>query len=246
MLNTPIPAAAPTVGEPLADVLDLQGHALSPTTKGTSMQLTIFGATGKVGSQLVDQALAAGHNVTAVVRDPARLTPPAHGSPRVITADVMDPEAIRGAVTGADAVVSALGPPGRGPTSILADSTPSIISTMKNAGARRLITISGSMLDDTGDGPLLRYVGKPMTRRILANVCADMRRAEDAIHESDLDWTIVRPPRLSDHAATGKWRIAIDRNLPHGFTIPRSDLAACILSLVNDPDCIHKHVFVAK
>jgi hypothetical protein len=111
--------------------------------------------------------------------------------------------------------------------------------------ATRLITISGSMVDDTGDGPLLRYVGKPITRRILKNVCADMRRAEDAIHASHLDWTILRPPRLSDHATTGKWRIAIDRHLPHGFTIPRGDLAACILSLIDDPDSIHKHVFVA-
>ncbi len=101
------------------------------------------------------------------------------------------------------------------------------------------------MVDDTGDGPLLRYVGKPITRRILKNVCADMRRAEDAIHASHLDWTILRPPRLSDHATTGKWRIAIDRHLPHGFTIPRGDLAACILSLIDDPDSIHKHVFVA-
>jgi putative NADH-flavin reductase len=210
------------------------------------MQLTIFGATGAVGSQLVDQALQAGHTVTAVVRDPARLTPSTHGTPRIITADVMNPEAIRAAVTGADAVVSALGPPGRGPTSILAESTPSIITAMKHAGAKRLITISGSMIDDTGDGPLLRYLGKPITRRILKHVYADMRRAEQAIHASDLSWTIVRPPRLSDHTPTGKWRTAIDRNLPHGFTIPRGDLAACILSLINDPDTIHTHVFVAK
>jgi putative NADH-flavin reductase len=210
------------------------------------MQLSIFGATGKVGSLLVDQALEAGHSVTAVVRDPARLTLPRRGTPRVITADVMDAEEIADAVTGADAVLSALGPPGRAPTSILSDSTPSIITAMDKVGATRLITISGSMVDDTGDGPLLRYIGKPMTRRILRNACADMRRAEDAIHASDLDWTIVRPPRLSDNPATGKWRIAIDRNLPYGFTIPRGDLAACILSLINDLDSIHKHVFVAK
>ncbi len=209
------------------------------------MQLTIFGATGAVGSQLVDQALQAGHTVTAVVRDPARLKTSLHGTPRVITADVMDPEAIRDAVTGADAVVSTLGPPGRGPTSILADSTLSIITAMDNAGASRLITISGSMVDDTGDGPLLRYFGKPITRRILKNVCTDMRNAEAEIHGSDLDWTIVRPPRLTNHAATGNWRIATDRNLPHGIKIPRSDLAACILGLISDPDTIHTHAFVA-
>jgi putative NADH-flavin reductase len=209
------------------------------------MQLTVFGATGAVGSQLVDQALQAGHTVIAVVRDPVRLKPSAHGSPTVITADVMNPDAICSAVTGADAVVSALGPPGRGPTSILTDSTPSIITAMNNAGARRLITISGSMVDDTGDGLVLRYVGKPITRRILKNVCTDMRHAETDIHNSNLDWTIVRPPRLTDDPATGKWRTAVERNLPHGFKIGRSDLAACILGLIGDPASIHQHVFVA-
>jgi putative NADH-flavin reductase len=238
---------APTTSahEILGGALDLPGHPGPPTTKGTPMQLTIFGPTGAVGSHLVDQALQAGHTVTAVVRDPRRLTPTPHGTPRVITADVMDPDAIHNAVTGADAVVSALGSPGRGPTSILADSTASIISAMKNADTGRLITISGSMVDDTGDGPLLRYIGKPITRRILKNVYADMRRAEQAIHDSDLGWTIVRPPRLTDHPPTGKWRTASERNLPHGFTIGRADLSACILSLINAPDTIHTHVFVA-
>jgi hypothetical protein len=117
---------------------------------------------------------------------------------------------------------------------------------MNTAGATRLITISGSMVDHAGDGPLLRYVGKPITRRILKHVYADMRRAEAEIHDSDLDWTIVRPPRLSDHAATGQWRMAIDRNVPHGFTITRADLAACILRFASDPATIHTHVFVAN
>jgi hypothetical protein len=128
----------------------------------------------------------------------------------------MDPQAIAGAVAGADAVISALGPPGRGPTSILTDSTPSIITAMNDAGTTRLITISGSMVDDTGDGPLLRYIAKPITRRILKNACADMISAENAIHASQLDWTILRPPRLTDTAAAGKWRTALNRNVPHG------------------------------
>jgi putative NADH-flavin reductase len=210
------------------------------------MQLTVFGATGKVGGHLIDKALNAGHTVTAVVRDPARLTPQSHGTPKVVTADVMDPQAIAEAVAGADSVISALGPSGRGPTAILVDSTRSIITAMNDAGATRLITISGSMVDDTGDGPVLHYIGKPITRRILKNVCADMIGAEEATHASRLDWTILRPPRLTDDAATGKWRTAFDRNVPHGFTIPRGDLAACILNLINDPETIHKHVFVAK
>jgi putative NADH-flavin reductase len=80
------------------------------------MELTIFGATGATGNCLTEQALAAGHEVTAVVRDPARLSVPAHPQLRVITADLMDPAAISPAVAGADAVLAAFGPRGTGPT----------------------------------------------------------------------------------------------------------------------------------
>lgn len=210
------------------------------------MKLTIFGATGGTGQCLVEQALARGHGVTAVVRDPTRLAVAPHRQLRVLTVDVMDPGDIVPAVQKSDVVVSALGSEGRGPTSIRGDSTQSIIEAMDKGGAPRLIIISGSMVDDTGDGFFLGHLGKPITRRILKNVCADMRRAEEHVHASQLDWTIVRPPRLTPKPGSGKYRIAIDRNVAHGFTLPRADLARCILTLVNDPDTSGKHVFVAS
>ena len=80
------------------------------------MELTIFGATGATGTCLTEQALAAGHQVTAVVRDPARLSVPGSPGLRVITADLMDPAAIGPAVAGAGAVFAAFGPRGTGPT----------------------------------------------------------------------------------------------------------------------------------
>jgi putative NADH-flavin reductase len=151
------------------------------------MRLTIFGATGATGSCLVEQALAAGDEVTAVVRDPARLTKPSGEGLSIVTADAMDPAAIAPAIAGSDAVLSVIGSPARGPTSVLTDSAHSIINAMQSADVRRLVTITGSMISDTGDGPLLRYVGKPITRRILRHTCADMLRAEQAIHASGLD-----------------------------------------------------------
>jgi putative NADH-flavin reductase len=209
------------------------------------MRLTVFGATGTTGTCLVGQALTAGHKVTAIARDPARMNVKAHTGLRIVTADVMDPAAIAPLVSGAEVVVSALGPPGKGPTTILRHSTHAIIQAMTTTGASRLVTVSGSMIDDTGDGPLLRYLGKPLTRRILKEVCADMRDAEAQIHASSLDWTIFRPPRLTDKPPAGKYRIAIDRNLPRGFTIPRADLATAMLEHVNDLNVIRTHVFVA-
>lgn len=99
------------------------------------MQLTIIGATGGTGTCLVEQALAAGHEVTAVVRDPARLAVPAHERLQTVTADVMDPAAIIPAVAGADAVLSAPGPRGRSPESANSSPSPAPLSPTGATGA---------------------------------------------------------------------------------------------------------------
>lgn len=211
------------------------------------MKLTVFGATGATGTRLVEQATAAGHEVTAVVRDPARLTVPTDQRLQVVTADVMDPAAISPAVAAADAVISAVGPRGGGPTTVSCDSVRSIIAAMQKTGARRLVTISGSIVADAGEGIVMRSLVKPMVRvTLLRQVCADMRRAEDEVRHSGLDWTIMRPPRLTEKAAAGTYRTAVDRNLPRGFTISRADLATCILALLEDPASIHRHLCVAS
>jgi uncharacterized protein YbjT (DUF2867 family) len=73
-----------------------------------------------------------------------------------------------------------------------------------------------------------------------------MRIGEDKIRHSNLDWTIFRPPSLTGKPARGTYRTAINRNLPHGFTISRADLAACMLTLLGDPETVHKHVSIAN
>lgn len=210
------------------------------------MRLTIFGATGGTGACLVRQALAAGHEVTAVVRGPARLAGPASSRLHCVTANVLDPGSIVTSLAGADAVVSAIGPRGTGRTSISRDSAASIIQAMHKAGTRRLITVSGSIVADEGDGPVLRYLLKPLARATqLRYVCADMRQAEAEVQGSQLDWTIMRPPRLTGRPATGQYRTATDRNPPRAFSLPRADLAACILSLISDESAVHRHIGIA-
>ena len=210
------------------------------------MKLTIFGASGATGTTLVQQALAAGQEVTAVVRDPARLAIPAHPRLEVVTADVLDPAAISPAVDGADAVISAVGP-GTGASTLRQDSTRSIIQAMQKTGTRRLLTVSGSIVADDGESAFMRYLLKPVVRRtFLRHVCADMRRAEDEVHNSNLDWTILRPPSLTNKAATGTYRTAVDRNLPHGFSISRADLAAYMLTLLDDPSASGRHIAIAS
>jgi len=226
------------------------------------MRLTIFGATGGTGTCLAQQALAAGHEVTAVVRDQARLTvrplKPAQPTPamskpaagdglRVITADPMDPAAIITAMAGADAVLTAIGPRGTGVTTVSRDSVRSIIAAMQKTGAQRLLTVSGSIVADEGESPYLRYLIKPVARRtFLRHVCADMRAAEAEVEATDLDWTIMRPPGLTSKPASSHYRTSIDGGLPRSLTVSRADLAACMLQAIDNRATFRKHVAIAN
>jgi putative NADH-flavin reductase len=212
------------------------------------MRMTIFGATGGTGTQLVRQALEEGHDVTTVVRDPARLDVEAHERLRVLTAEVTDPAAIVPAVEGADAVLSALGPRGRGSSTICADGVRSIIETMSKTGVRRLLVCSAAgPFPGPGDDVLTRYVVKPLIlERFLKHAFEDTRRAEQEVRACDLDWTLVRPSRLTDGPPAGRYRTAIDTGLRRGWRISRADVAACMLTLITDDSVIRHHVSAAE
>ncbi|MFG1694524.1 NAD(P)-dependent oxidoreductase [Nonomuraea sp. NPDC049309] len=210
------------------------------------MKITVFGATGGTGTRLVRQGLQRGHEVTAVVRDPARLPAELRERADVVVADVMDPDAITPAVAGRDAVLSAMGPRGTGPTTVCSSSARSILTAMERTGTRRLLMVSAAGLEsDAGDGPFTRYVLKPIVQRVLRHSYADLARAERLLRESGTDWTIVRPARLTDADATGRYRTARDLSVRGGHTTTRADLADCMLTLIDDRTSVGHVVSVA-
>jgi uncharacterized protein YbjT (DUF2867 family) len=177
------------------------------------MKLTIFAATGGVGRHLLDQALAAGHDVTAVVRN-ARALP---AGVRVVTADlaVASPADLEPAVAGADAVLSGLGPRSRADAGIASRGTLAIVGAMRATGVRRVVVVSAAPVGtvaspgrphpphhDPGDGPVTRYVAVPLVKAVCRPVYDDLALMEDALRDRGLDWTVVRPPRLTDRPET--------------------------------------------
>lgn len=212
------------------------------------MRLTIFGATGGTGVLALRRALDAGHEVTAVVRDPAGLPSDLRACADVVQADVMDPAAIEEAVKGRDAVLSALGSrEGRAPTSVCADGARSILTAMAATGTDRFVLVSASGLHaGPGDDPFTRFVVKPLVLgRLLKHAFADMRAAEEVTRTSGLRWTIVRPPRLTNGAGNGRYRKAVDRNVLGGASIARADLAIALLDIVDDPATVEHVISVS-
>ncbi|MFE9217923.1 NAD(P)-dependent oxidoreductase [Streptomyces lavendulae] len=215
------------------------------------MELTVFGATGGVGREVVRQALAAGHGVTAVVRDPARLDVPPHERLRVaVVADLTDEDALVPVLAGRDAVVCALGAAGNRQARhhpVTGPALRALVPAMERAGVTRVSAVSAAPLgpDSPGDGLLLRAVLYPLLRRALRDLYADLAVMEDTLRASGLRWTVVRPPRLLDRPHTGHYRRALDANVPGGKVIARADVADALLSTLTDPSTEHHALGVA-
>ncbi|WP_407839719.1 NAD(P)-dependent oxidoreductase [Streptomyces sp. DSM 116496] len=205
------------------------------------MKLTVFGATGGVGHEVVRQALEAGHEVTAVVRDPARLEVPAHERLRVaVVRDLSDEDALMPVLEGQEAVVSALGPASNKQAKLSPVAGPAlraIVSAMDRAGVSRLSAVSAAPVAPDGpeDGALVRVVVYPILRRALRDLYADLAVMEAAIAASRTQWTVIRPPRLLDRPFTGTYRRALDANVPGGKVIARADVADALLTTLSDP-----------
>lgn len=200
------------------------------------MKLTVFGATGGTGTQVVQQALDAGHDVTAVARHPAHITL-RHERLDILRGDVLDPSSVEEAVFAQDAVVSCIGATTREqPITLYSAGMRNILRAMRADGVQRLLCISANPLV-VGDGDVLldRVVLKPIVRAIFKASYADLARMEDEVRVSGLEWTILRPPRLTDRPRTGHYRIAFNRNLPRGRFISRADLADAIVKRIDDP-----------
>ncbi|MFI5559305.1 NAD(P)-dependent oxidoreductase [Amycolatopsis japonica] len=208
------------------------------------MKLTVLGATGGVGSEVVKQALAAGHHVTAVVRDPSRLN--AEGDRlEVVVAQLSEHGALTEAVSGRDVVISALGSRDRNPTTIVTDGAHAAVAALGSAGVRRLLLVSASGPFVDGDTFFTRNVVKPILGRILRHAFTDMIAAERIVRASDLDWTIVRPPRLLNGPHTGEIAARTDGNVRGSYSINRADVADYLLRAAADDSLVRQTVSIA-
>ena len=208
------------------------------------MNILVIGATGGTGREVVKQAQAVGHKVTALVR--AETSDEVLRGAKLVVGDAKDADTLRQAVQGQDVVVDSLGSSMSGPFKevfLFSESTTSLLAVMKEQGVRRLICITGIGAGDSqGHGGFLYdHLIQPV---LLRGVYADKDRQEAMIEASDLDWIIVRPAMLDDGEPVGGTKAITDLSQFHGGSIRRSDVAAFIIEQLSQDVWLRQHPLI--
>jgi putative NADH-flavin reductase len=199
------------------------------------MRIAVIGASGRTGREVVRQGLQRGHDVVAVVRNPARVTADVAGERlTVVAADAHDGDGLRRAVDGSDAIVSALGAAaGREATDLYSRGITNLLGAMDGGWVRRLAVISAAPAGPRDEQSVVfrRLIG-PLLECFFGGAYADMRRMEQTLQgTAEVDWTCLRPPRLVQRPAGG-YRIG-PRPLPRTRSLTYPDLAAALLDCVD-------------
>jgi putative NADH-flavin reductase len=198
------------------------------------MKILIVGATRGIGRQVLEQALAAGHAVTALVRDARRLEAQ-HQRLKVVQGDVLDANAVTLAMAGQEAVCCSLGV--KAPwfhVTVFSEGTRNLLDAMKKRGARRLACVTGIGTGDSrGHGGFI--YDRLFLPFLLRAIYADKDRQESLIMASDVDWVIVRPGFLTNGPLTGRYRAITNLSGVTAGRISRADVAHFILQQLVAP-----------
>jgi putative NADH-flavin reductase len=212
------------------------------------MKITVFGASGRIGGHVVHQALDAGHKVTAVVRDAGSIAIEHPALSVLPVPGLTEPDLLVPALDGSDAAISAVGPRRRRDVTVASSTTRGILGALAATGIQRFVAVSavpvGPIPPDAG--LLQRRVLVPLIAALLRESYADLTLMEREIQQSGTEWTIVRPPRLTDRALTGVYRTAVESAPPHFTTIGRADVAHFMLAVLDDPRTIRHAIGIAR
>lgn len=203
------------------------------------MKFLLIGATGLTGEAIVEQGLAQGYDITALVRDASKI---AVSDPhlRLVAGDILDPRDVDVAMAGQDAVICSLG---TGVTfkhvALFSDGTRHLLEAMRNHAVRKIVCITGIGAGDSrGHGGFL--YDRIVEPTVLRTIYEDKDRQEELLRDSDRDWIIVRPGMLSNDEATGKYRVLLNLTGITVGKIARADVAAFVLQQLSSDDFLRK------
>ena len=207
------------------------------------MKLLVLGATGMVGKVVTRQALSRGHMVTALVRNPQKLGD-MESKITVLNGEYFDHQALSNALKGVDAVLTTIGPPmKRSPNANeYSDAMKSLVSAMEENSVTRIIAIGGAGLRLNNE-PIA--FGRAMMRRILILLSGanylDKEKEHNVLFSSDLEWTIIRPPQITN--AKGEFTVTTDK--VRSFKVDTRQLSDYMLDCLDDDSTVRTAPFVS-
>jgi hypothetical protein len=202
------------------------------------MKLAGFGGTGKTGQHLVQQALAAGHEVVMLARTPSNVTS-WREKLTVVTGDILNSEAVSATIQSVDAVMSVLGPTHNQPEFVISKGTDHILNAMKQHNVQRLILSAGAGVRDPLDKPkLIDHFFGLLLNLLSKNAVEDMKQVVDKVRHSDRDWIVVRVPRLNEQRAQGTLKVGYVGDITSQLS--RADMAAFMLKQLDDDTYVRK------
>ncbi len=207
------------------------------------MKIVVMGATGGTGLEIVNRALELSHSVTAFVRSPESLLKRFGDRIHILRGDLLNPAELQYAIAGQDAVLSAFGhrpPVSKENAHLIQRFTAALTDAMKAAGVRRVVVESVAFLFKDSLLPPAYFFGRLLFPRIVA----DWAAAERILHDSSLDWTIVRPPRLTDKPHSGEYRFREGHMPQFGLTISRANVADFMVRSLENGRYVRKVVGV--
>jgi len=198
------------------------------------MKIAIIGASQGVGYALLNQALDAGHEVTALLRNPTKLTIN-NTHLKIIKGDILDPTTVAAAIAGNDAICLCIGiSPTRKPVSVFSHGAECVLAAMKQGSQQKLITVSGIGAGDSeGHGGF--FYDKLIKPLLLGPIYADKDRQEVIIKASKVEWLIVRPGFLTNGPLTGNYRVIENLSGVTAGKISRADVADFMLKQLTTP-----------
>ncbi len=207
------------------------------------MKITVIGSTGKTGTEIIKQALAEKHKVTAFLRDPARLGIEDKNL-NIVTGNIYKPETLTQAIKGQDVIIVALGTgQSLGKSTVRSTGTANVIQVMKDEKIKRLLAVSAMGVGESWKD--LSLFNRFFFATLLKNSRTDHESQEKQIRDSGLEWTIVRPSGLTDDPGTGKYDFG-EGIRGNTSRIPRADVAHLILKSMEDDSVVRKAVTITN
>lgn len=207
------------------------------------MKLIIFGATGSVGTPLVQQALQQGYTVTAFTRNPEKLLALRHDRLNVFKGDILNPADVNNAIKGQETVLCVIGDGNKG--TVRSQGTKNIIAAMKNNGVKRLICETTLGLGDSKGN--LNLLWKIIFDVFLRKAFKDHQMQEQYVFGSTLDYTIVRPSAFTDGTITGNYKVGFSGNAKGlSLKIARADVADFMLKQISSDRFLKRAVSISN